>query len=84
MHISNKLIQRVRRIDPQAAAYLQQVNDENPTSNFNISWISSCFVWSDTPQGHKYWWRIEDILAGNVPFEYKTIKGNQLISKGDK
>lgn len=48
------LIERVRKIDPEAAEYLsgpaREVESFNPWGE-----IDGLFLWKNTPQGPKYW-----------------------------
>lgn len=59
------LIRRVRRIDPDAADYMQ--TDARKLESFTPGSELICiFLWTHTPQGFHYWWRIEDQLLGKT------------------
>jgi len=55
------LIERVRKLDPAAAEYLEgpakEIKDFNYTDNL---WYA--FLWADSAQGHEYWMKIAEAL----------------------
>lgn len=55
------LIERVRAIDSDAADYLNLYAYKKVyfVPGFDLS---RCFVFDETPQGHKYWWGIYEML----------------------
>lgn len=70
------LIERVRRIDRQAAEYLE---NEAPSLMWFLydAKLGRCFLWCETPQGHDYWERINELLAG--PFS--EIPRNEILHR---
>ena len=64
------LIDRVRKVDSDAADYMLYVLPVIPwTENKNLCFaprqdLASCFRWAWTPQGHRYWRRINDTING--------------------
>lgn len=66
-----ELIERVRLIDPAAAEYLEgdDVRKRNFLPHENLS---SVMVWSETPQGHRYWSNIDSALAKTPPPDWKS------------
>jgi hypothetical protein len=48
------LCRRVAKIDKDAAQYLITSARELPIFVLSDD-LSSCFLWIDTPQGHRYW-----------------------------
>lgn len=57
-----ELVRRVEKIDPVAGAFMRYLlNTEGDTLSCSDS-LSECFLWYDTPQGHKYWAELEEKL----------------------
>ena len=56
-----KLVNKVKKVDKEAAKYLREEAPKLKDFGLgkNLSW---CFIWEDTPQGHKYWQRVEEAL----------------------
>ncbi len=70
------LLERVRRIDPAAAEWLE-FGDHPKVCNFDAGRcnLDDMMVWSRTPHGHNYWERIHDAI------DYE--KEEQLVTKDD-
>ncbi len=62
-----KLVLRVYEIDPAASAYLRStiLDDKEITVSLTSS-LSGAFAWNATPQGHHYWWTIDEALEKNT------------------
>ena len=53
-----ELIEKVRKIDPKAAEYLEKEAPKLPryvTPGGETSGLSGIIYWETTPQGHNYW-----------------------------
>jgi hypothetical protein len=76
---ARKVLDKLSRIDPLAAAYVKERILENDINISNLKdrlgLISSIFTWSFTPQGYDYWVDIRD-KYDNLP--NVTKKGNSL------
>jgi hypothetical protein len=58
------LIERVRKIDSEAADYMEEEAPKLCDFNeSNVLW--DCFIWMHTPQGTDYWADISDKLGEN-------------------
>ena len=57
-----QLIKDVREVDEDAADYLDRDALMLPSFLYSNR-ISECFLWSTTPQGHRYWEDL-DFIAG--------------------
>ena len=66
-----ELIEQVREIDPEAAKYIEgpakELESYNATEGDLLN-IRSIFLWSETPQGTKYW-------GNNIYWIMRGIKG---------
>jgi len=61
------LVERVRRIDPAAAEYLDGYDIKNCECNFHEDHSLDCvMMWDETPQGHGYWSDISRKLQGVI------------------
>jgi hypothetical protein len=58
----NDLADRVRKVDADAADYLLEEAIKLPCFCYSDILIS-CFNWSKTPQGHEYWFNINEELT---------------------
>lgn len=54
------LAERVRKIDPIAAMYVEKCE---LYPYFSMGDLSGLFEWKKTPQGHQFWERINDKLC---------------------
>lgn len=54
---------RVEKLDPEAAKYMWDEAPKLDRFDGSASMISSAFVFSETPQGHEYWWSLQNRLA---------------------
>ena len=57
------LIERVSKIDPAAAEWLEFGDHSKVDWADDEDCLSGLFVWHDSPQGREYWDRIDDILT---------------------
>lgn len=58
-----RLIHEVERVDPEAGKYLRKEAWER--EDFSpVAFLSGCFVWRKTPQGHEYWRDLEKHVPG--------------------
>ena len=60
----DRLVERVRAIDPKAARYMdtkaRKLKSFSPTADT----LAAAFVWSSTRQGHDYWSELDDRMLG--------------------
>lgn len=67
----DELCTAVGKVDKEAEQYMRtdikKLKDFDPNNNLNTNcpaeYLLSIFVWSETPQGHKYWSNIENQLT---------------------
>ena len=60
-----KLIERVEKVNPEAASHLRNPAGFSKDCDFNYSGIiETAFIWGDTEQGHTYWSNISRHLEG--------------------
>lgn len=62
MKAYNKLILKVLKIDPMAAAYLAGDEIKKLNSFEKCRDLHDVMFWTDTPQGIRYWCNIQDKL----------------------
>ena len=74
----DRIIAKLRRLDRDAADYVQQeynaghIGEESVINNPHA--ITYLFTWSDQPQGHRYW---RDLHSRYMELPNLTPKGNQ-------
>lgn len=75
------LIERVRRIDPAAAEWLE-FGDHSRVVNFDAGRcnLDDVMIWSTTPQGHNYWERLHEA----VDYEEETPMPKDDFKKGER
>lgn len=61
-----ELTNRVAKIDKGAARYMRKHAPKELLSFTYEGALTSCFVWSDTPQGHGFWENVYDKLRGDM------------------
>ena len=59
----NKLVQRVAKIDSEAAAWLRTNRCWLPDTHCDPVKLSQAFIWDRTPQGYSYWLMVADMLG---------------------
>lgn len=59
-----ELVGKVRKINPEAADYLESKELRKSVSSFIYAGrISSAMSWGETTQGHSFWWGISRELG---------------------
>lgn len=82
------LVERVRRIDPAAAEWLE-FGDHSKVERFDAGQhnLDDMMVWSSTPQGHRYWWRLHDAVdyeEEETPVTETFLKGERVEVRDDE
>jgi len=83
------LLERVRRIDPAAAEWLE-FGDHSKVVNFDAGRrnLDDMMIWSSTPQGHNYWERLHDAVEygekEETPVTETFLKGERVEVRDDE
>ena len=57
-----ELVEKVRKIDKEAALFMEDEVTSFDNVDFTSS-LGSAFTWSETPQGHRYWENLRNKLC---------------------